>query len=104
MKDSTIFSPALTPRLAQAFTASLQDLQQVFERHCALAAALFNEQENGWQATVSVGHKACGAREKQLAEAIEEAIDVLEESRKAFKSKQLERLRKKLTRTLMDQG
>lgn len=32
----------------------------------------------------------------------EEAIDVLEESRKAFKSKRLEILRKRLTQVLID--
>ena len=37
------------------------------------------------------------SREARLKEAIMETIEVLEESRKAFKSKRLEALRKKLT-------
>jgi hypothetical protein len=37
-----------------------------------------------------------------MKEAIKEAIDELEESRKAFKSKRLEVLRKKLTMVLMN--
>jgi hypothetical protein len=39
-------------------------------------------------------------REASLQGVLEEAISVLDESRKAFKSKQLEMLRKKLTRAL----
>ena len=41
-------------------------------------------------------------REEKLKAAIKEAVEELEESRKSFKSKRLELLRKKLTRTLMD--
>ena len=41
-------------------------------------------------------------REEKLKAALKEAIEELEESRKSFKSKRLELLRKKLTRTLMD--
>ena len=42
------------------------------------------------------------ADERRLKEAIQEAIDVLEESRKAFKSKRLEALRKRLTQVLIE--
>ena len=47
---------------------------------------------------------ACPAvsREQVLKEAIKEAIDELEDSRKSFKSKRLELLRKKLTQVLLD--
>ena len=41
-------------------------------------------------------------REVAMESAIKDAIDVLEESRKAFKSKKLEVLRKKLTQLLID--
>ena len=41
-------------------------------------------------------------REQVLKEAIKKAIDELEESRKSFKSKRLELLRKKLTQVLLD--
>jgi hypothetical protein len=41
-------------------------------------------------------------REARLSAAIKEAIDVIEESRKAFKSKRLEALRKKLTQVLIE--
>jgi len=42
------------------------------------------------------------ADEGRLKEAIQEAIEVLEESRKAFKSKRLEVLRKRLTHVLIE--
>ncbi|MBI5578868.1 MAG: hypothetical protein HY895_06925 [Deltaproteobacteria bacterium] len=41
-------------------------------------------------------------REDALRRAIAEAIAILEESRKAFKSKQIEALRKRLTQVLID--
>jgi hypothetical protein len=40
--------------------------------------------------------------ENRLKQAIKETIDVLEESRKSFKSKRLEVLRKKLTQVLIE--
>jgi hypothetical protein len=42
------------------------------------------------------------SREHVLKTAIRETIDTLEETRKAFKSKTLEALRKKLTQVLID--
>ena len=42
------------------------------------------------------------AREDQLKEVLKETIEVLEQTRKAFKSKILEELRKKLTRVLIE--
>lgn len=47
-----------------------------------------------------VSRSAC--RENRLRESLIEAIDTLEESRKAFKSKRLEALRRKLTQVLME--
>jgi len=41
-------------------------------------------------------------REEKLRKAIQETIEVLDESRKAFKSKRLEALRKKLTVLLVE--
>jgi len=41
-------------------------------------------------------------REARLREASQETIEVLDESRKAFKSKRLEALRKRLTTLLVD--
>lgn len=42
------------------------------------------------------------ARDNRLRESIIETIETLEESRKAFKSKKLEALRKKLTQVLIE--
>lgn len=42
------------------------------------------------------------AREKRLIASIQEAILVLEQSRRAFRSKQLENLRKKMIQTLVE--
>lgn len=42
------------------------------------------------------------SREERFKAAIQEAIDVLEASRRSFKSKQLEALRKRLTQVLID--
>ena len=41
-------------------------------------------------------------RELKLSNAIKETIEVLEDTRKAFKSKRLEALRKKLTHVLIE--
>ena len=41
-------------------------------------------------------------REGRLKEVLKETIEVLEQTRKAFKSKRLEVLRKKLTQVLID--
>lgn len=43
-----------------------------------------------------------GKKELRLSNAVKEAIEVLEETRKAFKSKRLEALRKKLTHALIE--
>ena len=45
---------------------------------------------------------SCRSDERRLKEAIQETIEVLEETRKAFKSKRLETLRKRLTQVLID--
>lgn len=44
----------------------------------------------------------CYHKEVSLKEAVKETIDVLEQTRKAFKSKRLEALRKKLTQVLIE--
>ncbi len=41
-------------------------------------------------------------RETKLVNALKDTIDVLEQTRKSFKSKRLEHLRKKLTEVLID--
>ena len=45
---------------------------------------------------------SCYYRKASLKEAVKETIDVLEQTRRAFKSKRLETLRKKLTQVLIE--
>jgi hypothetical protein len=88
--------------LLSALQKSVKDLQQGIDMHtCLIASMLENE--------VGEHHlkpflEACPSRsiEARMKAAIMEAIDVLEESRKAFKSKRLEALRKRLTQVLAE--
>ena len=87
--------------LIQALTTNAQALRQGMDKHCSLVASLV---ENGDDPDLAAILEWCPrrSREKELKAAITEAIGVLEQSRKAFKSKQLEKLRKKLTQVLID--
>jgi hypothetical protein len=88
--------------IIDALNTSVKELQQGIDTHCCLLATLKGEAVDGR----NLGGLAClgpnGIREKAYKAAIEEAINVIEESRKAFKSKRLEALRKKLTKVLID--
>ena len=87
--------------LLEAVDQSVKALREGIDMHYCLVAQVL-----GRQGGAGLDHltNLCPSRsrETRLREAIEEAIDVLEESRKAFKSKKLEMLRKKLTRVLID--
>lgn len=48
------------------------------------------------------GFEKQSEKEKQLVKAIRDAIEILEQTKKSFKSKSLEILRKKLTNVLID--
>lgn len=82
-------------------TASVKELQQGIDIHCGLVAAILEEKVDERDLQDLVERCPRRSREQSLKDAITEAIDVLEESRKAFKSKKLEALRKKLTRVLI---
>lgn len=88
--------------LMSALHASVKELQQGIDRHTCLVASIFRDEvdERGLQSAL----QCCSYRSNELCmkEAIKEAIEVLEESRKAFKSKRLEKLRKRLTQVLID--
>lgn len=88
--------------LFYALNNSVKDLQQGIDMHCCLLRSMLAEQldENSLQSFL--GDCPQCTREQVLKDAIKEAIGVLEESRKSFKSKQLESLRKKLTAVLID--
>jgi len=87
--------------IANAISTSVRELQQGIDTHCCLVAAILGENvdENNLLPLLDLCPKR--SRERSLEKAIKEAIDVIEESRKAFKSKKLEALRKKLTSVLV---
>jgi hypothetical protein len=85
--------------LLKALNASVKDLQQGIERHCCLVASIAQEPVDGRDLKPLLELCPSKSRERELKDAIKDAIDTLEESRKAFRSKQLEALRKRLTLT-----
>lgn len=88
--------------LINALNANIRELQQGIDMQCRLVASVLEEQvdESNLQPLTDLYFPR--SRELCLKEAIKEAIDVLEESRKAFKSKRLELLRKRLTQALLE--
>jgi len=88
--------------LVTAIDRSAEELLQQIEMHRRLVASMLGNRvdEGGFQAFSDFC--PLRSREARLKQAIVEAIEVLEESRKAFKSKRLEALRKKLTAVLID--
>jgi len=77
------------------------DLHVKIDRLCALVASILKQKtgENDHTMTFQGLHSPAEVRLKKV---IAEAIEALEESRRAFKSKQLEALRKKLTQALIE--
>lgn len=90
--------------LIQALNVSVKDLQQGIDRHCCLVASILENNVDARDLKPILEGCPWKARETALKNAIKDTIDALEESRKAFKSKQLELLRKKLTQVLIDAG
>lgn len=88
--------------LIHALSASIRELQQDIDNHCCLVASLMDDgvDERNLRPLMDLCPER--KREARLKTAIKEAIDVIEESRRAFKSKKLEILRKKLTQVLID--
>lgn len=82
--------------------ASARELQQRAEEHQRLIDAAFegSDVKNVLDACPLLD---CPHRRK-LREILVEAISVLEDSRKAFKSRQLEALRKKMIRVLAEEA
>jgi hypothetical protein len=88
--------------LVHALNTSIKDLQQGIDRHCCLVASIMADQID--ESDLKSFLESCPkkSRESALKKAIKDAIDTLEDTRKAFKSKQLEILRKRLTQVLVD--
>lgn len=88
--------------LIGAIDESISKLHESIDTHRSLVSSIVKDELD--EKTLSAFLEICPfkPREVRLKEAIKDAIEVLEESRKAFKSKKLEMLRKKLTLVLMD--
>lgn len=88
--------------LADAIKVSVRQLQQGIDMHCSLVASMLKEPVDERNIRPILELLPQKSRETRLREAIKEAIEVLEESRKAFKSKNLGTLRKNLIRVLIE--
>ncbi len=88
--------------LIKALNSSVKELQQGIDMHYCLVSSILEEQVN--DRNLGTLQALCPNRSREIVmrNAIKEAIEILEESRKAFKSKKLEVLRKKLTQVLID--
>jgi len=88
--------------IISAINTSVKELQKGIDMHCCLVRSILEGQidDRNLKSLLDLCPKR--SRELVLEKVIKEAIEELEESRKAFKSKRLEALRKKLTQTLID--
>ena len=82
--------------------SSMEELQQGIDTHCCLVASLLGDKVDEKNFMLQLERCPKQARELKLERALQEAIDVLEESRKSFKSKKLGELRRKLTHVLVE--
>ena len=88
--------------LIVALSRSVKDLQQGIDTHSCLIASILGNRVDARNLKPVLENCPSRTREMMMKEALMEAIEVLDESRKAFKSKQLETLRKRLTQVLVD--
>ena len=87
--------------LVTVINKSNEELHQKIDRQCYLLTALLEKKVDD-ETLKQLAFSTYPSDENKLKQAIMETIDVLEESRKAFKSKRLEVLRKKLTQVLIE--
>ena len=80
---------------------SAQELHEKIDMHRYLMTTILDQRVNEGNIK-QITLPPYSADEGRLKKAIQEAIEVLEESRKAFKSKRLEVLRKRLTQVLIE--
>jgi len=88
--------------LLNAVNESIEELQRGIDTYRRLVTAVLVDRIDERDLQQLMLPVAPSSSESKLREAVVEAIEVLEESRKAFKSKQLELLRKRLTQVLVD--
>jgi len=84
----------------EALARSAEELRQRIEEHHALLKRVMEESDS--VAVVDVCLVVECPHRRKLREVLTEVIEVLEETRRAFKSKRLEALRKKLVRVLAE--
>lgn len=98
----SIYDKGTTEQMVKVLISSVRHLQQGIDDHCCLVASLLEGSID--EDTLLPRAQLCPGRlrEQVLKDAIKDAIEVLEESRKSFKSKQLALLRKRLTQVLID--
>jgi hypothetical protein len=82
--------------------ASARELQQRAEEHRRLITAAI--EENDVRGVLDACHLSDCSHRQELKEILVEAISVLEDTRKAFKSRQIEALRKKMIRILAEEA
>jgi len=86
--------------LIEVIDKSTEELHQKIDMHRYLIATILDKKIGEKRLNhVLLPNSHC---ELRLKKAIKETIDVLENTRKAFKSKRLEALRKKLTEVLIE--
>lgn len=88
--------------LISAINESVQALQKGINTHRCLLSSILEQQMDTDSYRQLMAVCPSRRREKAMKDAIQETIEVLEESRRAFKSKKLEVLRKKLINVLID--
>ena len=88
--------------ILDALDASAKELQQSLDLHCYLVSNTVEARADDRILLPFINQCPKRSRTFELKETLKEAIVVLVESRKAFKSKRLEALRKKLTQVLID--
>ena len=88
--------------LMDLLNGTIKELQRGINVHCCLVRSILEGRISEGNGLPEIKIFPGNRREQLLKEALKETIIVLEESRKAFKSKQLEALRKKLTQVLID--
>jgi hypothetical protein len=82
----------------QLLDTSIKEIRTKIDQH----EQLLEHIEDGTELRVQNCVQLNGRYGQRIREALVEAIEVLENSRKAFKSKELETLRKKLIKVLAD--
>ncbi len=88
--------------LYEAINKNLDQIRQSIDQHHCLLASILNEADQSGQLEITTKQCPYLAREEKLKKAIQEAIEILEQTKKSFKSKRLEMLRKKLTGVLIE--